>query len=35
MSSVSVQVDPEEEVVVYGVPYLQELKAIISKYSAR
>uniref|UniRef100_A0A663DZN7 Membrane metalloendopeptidase like 1 n=1 Tax=Aquila chrysaetos chrysaetos TaxID=223781 RepID=A0A663DZN7_AQUCH len=34
MSSVSVQVDPEEEVVVYGMPYLQELKAIISKYSA-
>ncbi|XP_014799382.1 PREDICTED: membrane metallo-endopeptidase-like 1 [Calidris pugnax] len=34
MSSVSVQVDPEEEVVVYGMPYLQELKAILSKYSA-
>uniref|UniRef100_A0A8B9FVC3 Membrane metalloendopeptidase like 1 n=1 Tax=Amazona collaria TaxID=241587 RepID=A0A8B9FVC3_9PSIT len=34
MSSVSVQVDQEEEVVVYGMPYLQELKAIISKYSA-
>ncbi|KFM04072.1 Membrane metallo-endopeptidase-like 1 [Aptenodytes forsteri] len=34
MSSVDVQVDPEEEVVVYGTPYLQELKAIISKYSA-
>ncbi|NXD10952.1 MMEL1 protein, partial [Nothocercus nigrocapillus] len=34
MSSVSVQIDPEEEVVVYGMPYLQELKAIISKYSA-
>ncbi|NWH73284.1 MMEL1 protein, partial [Piaya cayana] len=34
MSSVNVQVDPEEEVVVYGVPYLQELKAILSKYSA-
>ncbi|NXD28358.1 MMEL1 protein, partial [Spelaeornis formosus] len=34
MSSVNVQVDPEEEVVVYGMPYLQELKAIISKYSA-
>uniref|UniRef100_A0A8C0B458 Membrane metalloendopeptidase like 1 n=1 Tax=Buteo japonicus TaxID=224669 RepID=A0A8C0B458_9AVES len=28
MSSVSVQVDPEEEVVVYGMPYLQELKGI-------
>uniref|UniRef100_A0A7M4F2G7 Membrane metalloendopeptidase like 1 n=1 Tax=Crocodylus porosus TaxID=8502 RepID=A0A7M4F2G7_CROPO len=35
MSSVNVQVHPEEEVVVYGMPYLQELKAIISKYSAR
>uniref|UniRef100_A0A8C0V6N9 Membrane metalloendopeptidase like 1 n=1 Tax=Cyanistes caeruleus TaxID=156563 RepID=A0A8C0V6N9_CYACU len=34
MSSVNVQVNPEEEVVVYGMPYLQELKAIISKYSA-
>uniref|UniRef100_A0A672V6M8 Membrane metalloendopeptidase like 1 n=1 Tax=Strigops habroptila TaxID=2489341 RepID=A0A672V6M8_STRHB len=34
MSSVSVQVDQEEEVVVYGMPYLQKLKAIISKYSA-
>ncbi|XP_015504035.1 membrane metallo-endopeptidase-like 1 isoform X3 [Parus major] len=34
MSSVNVQVDPEEEVVVYGMPYLQELKTIISKYSA-
>lgn len=35
MSSVSVHIDPEEEVVVYGIPYLQELKAILSKYSAR
>ncbi|NXY42204.1 MMEL1 protein, partial [Ceuthmochares aereus] len=34
MSSVNVQVDPEEEVVVYGMPYLQELKAILTKYSA-
>uniref|UniRef100_A0A8D0F6U2 Membrane metalloendopeptidase like 1 n=1 Tax=Strix occidentalis caurina TaxID=311401 RepID=A0A8D0F6U2_STROC len=32
MSSVGVQVDPEEEVVVYGMPYLQELKAILSNF---
>uniref|UniRef100_A0A8C3SK79 Membrane metalloendopeptidase like 1 n=1 Tax=Chelydra serpentina TaxID=8475 RepID=A0A8C3SK79_CHESE len=34
MSSVNVQIHLDEEVVVYGVPYLQELKAIISNYSA-
>uniref|UniRef100_A0A8C3I8X0 Membrane metalloendopeptidase like 1 n=1 Tax=Chrysemys picta bellii TaxID=8478 RepID=A0A8C3I8X0_CHRPI len=34
MSSVSVQIHLDEEVVVYGAPYLQELKAIISNYSA-
>uniref|UniRef100_A0A8C8SL91 Membrane metalloendopeptidase like 1 n=1 Tax=Pelusios castaneus TaxID=367368 RepID=A0A8C8SL91_9SAUR len=34
MSSVNVQIHPDEEVVVYGAPYLQELKAIISNYSA-
>uniref|UniRef100_A0A452INC5 Uncharacterized protein n=1 Tax=Gopherus agassizii TaxID=38772 RepID=A0A452INC5_9SAUR len=34
MSSVNVQIHLDEEVVVYGAPYLQELKAIISNYSA-
>nr|XP_014429869.1 membrane metallo-endopeptidase-like 1 [Pelodiscus sinensis] len=34
MSSVHIQIPLDEEVVVYGLPYLQELKAIISSYSA-
>ncbi|XP_078497054.1 membrane metallo-endopeptidase-like 1 isoform X1 [Lissotriton helveticus] len=34
MSSVNIQVQAEEEVVVYGVPYLQQLKAILANYSA-
>ncbi|XP_030041946.1 membrane metallo-endopeptidase-like 1 isoform X1 [Microcaecilia unicolor] len=34
MSSVNIQVQKEEEVVVYGIPYLQQLKAILSNYSA-
>ncbi|XP_077106552.1 membrane metallo-endopeptidase-like 1 isoform X1 [Ranitomeya variabilis] len=34
MTSVSIKLHPEEEVVVYGVPYLQQLKLILSNYSA-
>nr|XP_056721305.1 membrane metallo-endopeptidase-like 1 [Euleptes europaea] len=34
MSSVNIEIGSEEEVVVHGVPYLQELKAIVSSYSA-
>ncbi|KAM9299024.1 membrane metallo-endopeptidase-like 1 [Gastrophryne carolinensis] len=34
MSSVNIQLQPEEEVVVYGFPYLNQLKTIIPKYSA-
>ncbi|XP_069771401.1 membrane metallo-endopeptidase-like 1 isoform X1 [Narcine bancroftii] len=33
MSSVDIEVHPEEEVVVYGTPYLQNLKYILPKYS--
>ncbi|XP_029433974.1 membrane metallo-endopeptidase-like 1 isoform X4 [Rhinatrema bivittatum] len=34
MSSVNIEIQKEEEVVVYGMPYLQQLKAILSNYSA-
>ncbi|XP_015266624.1 PREDICTED: membrane metallo-endopeptidase-like 1 isoform X2 [Gekko japonicus] len=34
MASVNIEIGSDEEVVVHGVPYLQELKAIISSYSA-
>uniref|UniRef100_A0ACB8EDW5 Membrane metallo-endopeptidase-like 1 n=1 Tax=Sphaerodactylus townsendi TaxID=933632 RepID=A0ACB8EDW5_9SAUR len=34
MSSVNIEINSDEEVVVHGVPYLQELKAILSSYSA-
>ncbi|XP_053136967.1 membrane metallo-endopeptidase-like 1 isoform X2 [Hemicordylus capensis] len=34
MSSVHIQISPDEEVVVHGIPYLKDLKAIISSYSA-
>ncbi|KAM4704262.1 membrane metallo-endopeptidase-like 1 [Rhinophrynus dorsalis] len=34
MASVNIQLQTEEEVVVYGVPYLHNLKHIISNYSA-
>ncbi|XP_067826373.1 membrane metallo-endopeptidase-like 1 isoform X3 [Heptranchias perlo] len=33
MSSVDIEVHPEEEVVVYGTGYLQKLKYILPKYS--
>ncbi|XP_054857927.1 membrane metallo-endopeptidase-like 1 isoform X2 [Eublepharis macularius] len=33
LSSVNIEIGPDEEVVVHGVPYLQDLKAIISSYS--
>lgn len=33
MSSVHVEVHPEEEIVVYGTEYLQKLKYILPKYS--
>ncbi|XP_044301260.1 membrane metallo-endopeptidase-like 1 [Varanus komodoensis] len=35
MSSVNIAISPSEEVVVHGMPYLQELKAILSTHSAR
>uniref|UniRef100_A0A4X2MAB0 Membrane metalloendopeptidase like 1 n=1 Tax=Vombatus ursinus TaxID=29139 RepID=A0A4X2MAB0_VOMUR len=35
MSSVNINILENEEVVVYGVPYLQNLQEIISKYPAR
>ncbi|XP_077168912.1 membrane metallo-endopeptidase-like 1 isoform X2 [Paroedura picta] len=34
MASVNTEIGSDEEVVVHGIPYLQELKAIISGYSA-
>ncbi|XP_060115115.1 membrane metallo-endopeptidase-like 1 isoform X2 [Heteronotia binoei] len=34
MASVNIEIGSDEEVVVHGVPYLQELKVIISSYSA-
>ncbi|XP_053546318.1 membrane metallo-endopeptidase-like 1 [Bombina bombina] len=34
MSSVNIQIQTEEEVVVYGVPYLHQLRPILSNYSA-
>ncbi|XP_053256629.1 membrane metallo-endopeptidase-like 1 isoform X1 [Podarcis raffonei] len=34
MSSVNIEISPNEEVVVHGMPYLRELKAVIASYSA-
>ncbi|XP_032970185.1 membrane metallo-endopeptidase-like 1 isoform X2 [Rhinolophus ferrumequinum] len=35
LSSVKIELLPDEEVVVYGIPYLQNLEEIIDIYSAR
>uniref|UniRef100_A0A2I3GVM4 Membrane metalloendopeptidase like 1 n=1 Tax=Nomascus leucogenys TaxID=61853 RepID=A0A2I3GVM4_NOMLE len=35
LSSVKIKLLPDEEVVVYGIPYLQNLENIIDSYSAR
>uniref|UniRef100_H0VFW5 Membrane metalloendopeptidase like 1 n=1 Tax=Cavia porcellus TaxID=10141 RepID=H0VFW5_CAVPO len=35
LSSVKIKLLPNEEVVVYGIPYLQHLEDIIDRYSAR
>ncbi|XP_045841007.1 membrane metallo-endopeptidase-like 1 [Meles meles] len=35
LSSVKIELLPDEEVVVYGIPYLQNLEDIIDVYSAR
>ncbi|XP_021015784.1 membrane metallo-endopeptidase-like 1 isoform X1 [Mus caroli] len=35
LSSVEVELFPDEEVVVYGIPYLENLEDIIDSYSAR
>ncbi|XP_023555292.1 membrane metallo-endopeptidase-like 1 isoform X2 [Octodon degus] len=35
LSSVTIKLLPDEEVVVYGIPYLQNLEDIIDLYSAR
>ncbi|XP_075801784.1 membrane metallo-endopeptidase-like 1 isoform X3 [Microtus pennsylvanicus] len=35
LSSVQIELLPDEEVVVYGIPYLQNLESIIGIYSAR
>ncbi|XP_057640671.1 membrane metallo-endopeptidase-like 1 [Chionomys nivalis] len=35
LSSVQIELLPDEEVVVYGIPYLQNLESIIDIYSAR
>ncbi|CAO2590223.1 Membrane metallo-endopeptidase-like 1 [Lemmus lemmus] len=35
LSSVQINLLPDEEVVVYGIPYLQNLESIIDIYSAR
>ncbi|KAK2105687.1 hypothetical protein P7K49_015201 [Saguinus oedipus] len=35
LSSVNIKLLPDEEVVVYGVPYLQNLESILDTYSAR
>uniref|UniRef100_H3BI35 Membrane metalloendopeptidase like 1 n=1 Tax=Latimeria chalumnae TaxID=7897 RepID=H3BI35_LATCH len=35
MSTVHIEVHPDEEIVVYGVPYLQKLKFLLPNYSAR
>ncbi|XP_038190809.1 membrane metallo-endopeptidase-like 1 [Arvicola amphibius] len=35
LSSVQIDLLPDEEVVVYGIPYLQNLESIIDIYSAR
>uniref|UniRef100_A0A670IJZ9 Membrane metalloendopeptidase like 1 n=1 Tax=Podarcis muralis TaxID=64176 RepID=A0A670IJZ9_PODMU len=34
MSSVNIEISPNEEVVVHGMPYLRELKAVVASYSA-
>uniref|UniRef100_A0A6J0V3H8 Membrane metallo-endopeptidase-like 1 n=1 Tax=Pogona vitticeps TaxID=103695 RepID=A0A6J0V3H8_9SAUR len=34
MSSVNIKINPSEEVVVHGIPYLRQLKAVIANYSA-
>lgn len=35
LSSVKIELLPDEEVVVYGIPYLQNLEDIIDVYSSR
>lgn len=35
LSSVKIKLLPDEEVVVYGIPYLRNLEDIIDVYSAR
>ncbi|XP_069039803.1 membrane metallo-endopeptidase-like 1 isoform X3 [Lepisosteus oculatus] len=35
LSSVNIEVQPQEEVVVYGAPYLQKLKDVLAKHSTR
>ncbi|XP_018592050.2 membrane metallo-endopeptidase-like 1 isoform X3 [Scleropages formosus] len=35
LSSVTVEVDPLEEVVVYGIPYLQKLQDVLTKHDTR
>lgn len=35
LSSVKIELLPDEEVVVYGIPYLQKLESIIDVFSAR
>lgn len=35
LSSVKIDLLPNEEVVVYGIPYLQNLEGIIDVYSPR
>ena len=35
LSSVELELFPAEEVVVYGIPYLENLEDIIDSYSAR
>ncbi|XP_031235568.1 membrane metallo-endopeptidase-like 1 isoform X2 [Mastomys coucha] len=35
LSSVEIELLPDEEVVVYGIPYLENLEEIIDSYSAR
>ena len=35
LSSVKIDLLPDEEVVVYGIPYLQNLEGIIDVYSPR
>ncbi|KAG9334236.1 hypothetical protein JZ751_008383, partial [Albula glossodonta] len=35
LSSVAIDVDPREEVVVYGTPYLQKLSYVLAKHNTR